>query len=100
MKKVIITILTGGVLVGSLLGAGTANATAERFQAQAQQNIPYVVSKYGMPAVLQEGYHICAWEAQGITGASDLNDRIQAEMPMSSDAGITLQLIAEHNLGC
>jgi hypothetical protein len=100
MKKVLITALSGGGLVSCLLGAAPANADASRFQAQAQAQIPYVVSQYGMPAVLNEGYHICAWEAQGITGASDLNDRIETEMPMSRDAGIKLQLIAEHNLGC
>jgi hypothetical protein len=100
MKKVFIAALSGGVLVGCLLGAPTANASVTQFQTLAQEKMPYLVSKYCMPALLQEGYKVCQYEAQGTTGASDLADLIIADMSMSRDAAITLEVIAEHTLGC
>ena len=100
MKKIITATLLGGAIVGSLLGAGTANATVERFQSRAQAEMPYVVSQYGMPAVLNEGYKICGYEAQGITGTSEVVDAVVAEMPMSRTGAIQLKVLAEFHLGC
>jgi hypothetical protein len=84
----------------ALLTAGTANASTSSFIEHVQDNIPYVLSQYGASALQTEGAHICAWEAQGTTGASDLADLIIAEMPMSRSAAIHLQVYAEHDLGC
>ena len=101
--------IAGGVLLGALAsglaaaalgGVGTANASTSGFLQHVQDNIPYVLDQYGKDAVLNEGKHICAWEAQGTTGASDLADLIIAEMPMSRSAAVRLQVYAEHDLGC
>ena len=100
MKKIATTALVGGAIIGFLLGAGTADATVDRFQSRAQEEMPYVVSQYGMPAVLNEGYKICGYEAQGITGTSELVDAVVAEMPMSRTAAIQLKVLAEFHLGC
>jgi len=100
MKKIATTALVGGAIIGSLLGAGTADATVDRFQSRAQEEMPYVVSQYGMPAVPNEGYKICGYEAQGITGTSELVDAVVAEMPMSRTAAIQLKVLAEFHLGC
>lgn len=101
MKKVTTAVLMGGAIaVSSLLGTGLANASTADFLQDVQENIPYVLQQYGAAAVQTEGAHICAWEAAGITGASDLNDRIMAEMPMSSTAALHMQVYAEHDLGC
>ena len=100
MKKIITATLLGGAIIGSLLGAGAANATTASFLQRVQDEIPYVISQYGKDAVLNEGYKICGYEAQGTTGASDLADLIIAEMPMSRTAAIRLQVYAEHHLGC
>lgn len=100
MRKIITATLLGGAIAASLLGAGAAQATTAKFQQRAQEEMPFVVQQYGMPAVVGMGTQICQWEAQGITGASDLADKTIAQMPMSTTAAIQLQVLAEYHLGC
>src|SRR5690242_14851197 len=53
MKKFI---AAGALALSAVAFAGTANATESRFQTRAQEDMPFVVQQYGMPAVLAEGY--------------------------------------------
>ena len=77
-----------------------AHASSSDYLDRAQDEIPYVVSQYGSNAVLNEGYKICRYEAQGTTGASALADKIVVDMPMSRSAAIEMQVLAEVHLGC
>lgn len=89
-----------GAAAVAVLGAATAEATPAQFNQRAQATMPYVVAQYGGPAVLAEGYRVCRYEAQGVTGASPLADLIVADMPMSRTMSIQLQVLAENYLGC
>lgn len=44
--------LAGSAIVGSIVGAGTAQASASDFLQDVQENIPYVLQQYGSEAVL------------------------------------------------
>ena len=101
MKKLIAAAGIGAALIaGPLAGAGTASATTNEYLSFVQQELPYVMSQYGGPAIGAMGNKICGWEAQGYTGASELADLIIAQMPMSRSAAISLQVYAENFLGC
>ena len=96
---------------GLLLGTGQAHADADGYLAALQQHIPNVYQRYGSQALLNEGTKVCNWAAQGIpnigtsTGDSpsasgSIMDRIMFDLPMSSDAAMWVQELAEDKLGC
>jgi hypothetical protein len=103
MKK---TLIIAGLLIGaSALTVPIANANTDTdatsyYLQRVQARMPYVLTEYGSTAMVNEGYRICGYEAKGVTGASDLADLIVADMPMSRSSAITLQVLAEVDLGC
>ena len=80
--------------------AAPATASTERFVQRANEEMPFVVQQYGMPAVQSMANQICVWESQGYTDTSELADMTTARMPMSSNAAIQLKVLAEVHLGC
>jgi hypothetical protein len=95
-------LIIAATAIGAALAApGIANADAtSRYLQEVQSEMPYILTEYGSTAMVSEGYRICGYESRGITGASDLADRIVADMPMSRSSAITLQILAESDLGC
>lgn len=100
MKKKTL-IIASAVASAALFSTGPpASAGTGDYLTRVGQEMPYVLSEYGSTAMVREGCKICADEAAGITGASDLADLIVAEMPMSRSMSIELQVLAEVHLGC
>jgi len=86
--------------VGALVLAAPAAADTSDFDAYVAEEIPFVVQQYGATAVRAEGMAICQMEAQGVTGTSNVVDRVVAQMPMSRAAAISLKVGANFHLGC
>jgi hypothetical protein len=100
MKKITKAALLIGAGGVSIALAAPATASTERFVQRANEEMPFVVQQYGMPAVQSMGNQICVWESQGYTDTSELVDMTIARMPMSSTAAIQLKVLAEFHLGC
>jgi hypothetical protein len=95
-------VIAAGLLVAVVAVSNNAEAHADSntYLTHVQSDMPYLLDLYGSTSMLHEGYQICRYEQQGVTGASDLDDLIIADMPMSRTAGIKLQVDAEFFLGC
>jgi hypothetical protein len=96
------TLIATGALAAALFNIGTANASTSSYIASLQEEIPYVVQQYGEQALIDEGYKVCAWTAQGVPDveAGGIIDRIERDLPMSDHAAINVKVDAEHDLGC
>jgi hypothetical protein len=93
----------GAMVFGSwLLGAPAAHASTtdeNEYLGRVHEALPVVYSHYSNQALLNEGYRICGYEARGMD-TSDETDLVVAEMPMSHDAAIHLEVISTVWLGC
>ena len=76
MKKIITATLLGGAIAASLSRRRSSPSNHGEFSAaRSGGKCRSWWQQYGMPAVVGMGTQICQWEAQGITGASDLADK-------------------------
>jgi hypothetical protein len=93
-------VMVAALLLGQPL---VASADVSSYTQRLQEEIPYVVQKYGEQALVNEGYKVCSWKAQGVPdigGSGSVVDRIMADLPMSSSAAAWVQILAEDELGC
>ena len=72
MKKIIAATLLGGAIVGVPARGRTRTGDHGELSAARSKGNAVRGAQYGMQAVISMGTKICTWEAQGITGASDL----------------------------
>ncbi|GLP74926.1 hypothetical protein TUM20983_20360 [Mycobacterium antarcticum] len=98
-NKTAVLLMTAGASAAIALAA-PAHASTDEYLSHVQSEVPFVVSQYGSQQVLALGYSVCNWEAQGVTGASDLADLMIAQMPMSRTAAVKIQVYAEQFIGC
>jgi hypothetical protein len=64
-----------------------------------QQEMPYILSKYGAQALLNEGYKVCTLAARGVSVDRRI-DQIEADLPMSDSAAVWVDVLAPDELGC
>jgi hypothetical protein len=97
MKKMLLA--ATAVIVVPGLGPGVAHASADTYLQRVQEEIPYVLSEYGSTALLNEGYKVCSYEAQGMSRA-EAAGRVEVDLPMSFFAADWVAILAENELGC
>ena len=79
--------------------APTAQATESEYLADMKAESPYVYNQLGPNAILNLGYQVCEWNAQGLS-STDILKKIKSVAPMSSSAAINVSVYAENGLGC
>lgn len=87
------------VASGVLLSSGVAQADTTSYLARIQKELPYVYQQYSSGQLVNEGYRICTYEQQGLN-TSGVTDRVVTDLPMSRSAAISLEVFAQHHLGC
>ena len=99
MKKMLVA--ATAVIAVPGLGPGVAHASADTYLQPVQEEIPYVLSEseYGSTALLNEGYKVCSYEAQGMSRA-EAAGHVEVDLPMSFFAADWVAILAENELGC
>jgi len=101
-RKALLVGLLLGLMAGFSggLGISMARADTDSYLSRVHEEIPNVLARYGSDALVAEGQKVCDWAAQGVPDVPEGVTRIVNDMPMSRDAAITLQTLAEDELGC
>lgn len=94
----VLTVCIASVMA-AVAGSAPAVADDSDYLSAVQEDVPYVYNTYGRAAVLDLGYRICKWNAQGVQDL-DIVSRVQQAAPMSESAAIKVVVKAESRLGC